>query len=71
MSDTPKIELGYLDAIEAARYLGVSRSYFLEHIRRHVAEHDFRAPGSQKPMPKYTRADLDEWATKRRRKAAS
>jgi hypothetical protein len=62
----------YYDIHEAASYLGVSESFFLEHIRPLLpAEHDFRAPSAEKPMPKLSRADLDAWAKSRRRVKAS
>lgn len=66
-----RIEPGYFDATEAARYLGVSVSFFEDHVRTALAVHDFRAPGSKKPMLKYTRADLDAWAGGRRREKLS
>lgn len=62
----PDVAPGYVDAAGAARYLNVSKTYFGDHVRQYVTEHDFRAPGSKKPMPKYAIADLDEWAQKRR-----
>lgn len=63
----PEIAPGYFDADGARRYLDVSKSYFEEHIRPLLPVHDFRAPGSKKPMPKFSRDDLDEWARSRRR----
>jgi hypothetical protein len=63
----PDIEPGYFDTAGAARYLNVSKSYFEDHIRSVVPVHDFKAPNSRKPMPKFSRADLDEWAKSRRR----
>lgn len=63
----PDIEPGYMDADGARRYLDVSRTYFDEHIRPILPVHDFRAPGSKKPMPKFSRGDLDAWAMTRRR----
>lgn len=66
----PTIEPGYYNASEAARYLGVSKSFFEDHVRPLLtATHDFRAPGAKKPMPKYARADLDAWALTRRKSA--
>lgn len=63
----PQVEPGYYNTHGAARYLGVSKTYFEDHVRPFVPVHDFRAPGSKKPMPKYSRTDLDEWARSRRR----
>lgn len=66
-----KIEPAYFDARDAARYLGVSLSFFEDHIRPALSVHDFRAPGSKKPMPKYARVDLDAWAQSRKREKLS
>lgn len=63
----PAPHQAYYDAGEAADYLGVSLSFFEDHVRKLLAEHDFRAPGSEKPMPKFSRQDLDAWAATRRR----
>jgi hypothetical protein len=63
----PDIAPGYLDADGARRYLDVSKSFFEDHIRPLLAVHDFKAPGSKKPMPKFARADLDAWAQTRRK----
>lgn len=69
MSDhkKPDIEPGYFDADGARRYLDVSKSFFEDHIRPLLPVHDFKAPGSKKPMPKFSRIDLDEWARSRRK----
>lgn len=56
-----------LSADEAAKYLGVRRSHFLEHIRPQIAiEYDLAAPG-KRPLPRFDRADLDRWMLTRRR----
>lgn len=59
-------DVSYLNAAHAARFLGVSKSYFEDHIRPFVSYVDMRAPGSKKPMPRYARVDLEAFAEKRR-----
>lgn len=63
----PDIAPGYLDADGARRYLDVSKTFFEDHVRKFIPVHDFRAPGSKRPMPKYSRTDLDAWALTRRK----
>lgn len=49
-----------LDANDAARYLGVSRSYFDDHIRRLLPPPiDMRHAQAKQPMPRWERAELD------------
>jgi predicted DNA-binding transcriptional regulator AlpA len=64
------IPLAFLTMRQAAEYLSVSRSYFIDHVRPSLAAHDFRAPGTRKPMPRWSRTDLDAWALARRKGAA-
>jgi hypothetical protein len=54
------------NAKQAAAYIGVSKSYFEESIRPMLSFSDLRAPGSKKPMPRWSRADLDAFVAKRR-----
>ena len=51
----------YLRQIEAAKYLGVSVRYF----RDHVTVEPVPFPGSgTKPVERYARVELDQWAEK-------
>jgi hypothetical protein len=60
-------EKGLLTATEAARYLGVSRTFFLTSVRPYLkGEVNVAAPQRQKPMPRWTVADLDAWVAVRR-----
>lgn len=61
-------EPAHLNVAQAARYLGVSKTFFEEQVRPYIAHADLRAPGSKKPMPRWLPADLDEWVASRRRK---
>lgn len=60
-------DAGHFNARQAAAYLGVSKTYFEDHIRPFVSFADLRAPGSKKPMPRWSRADLDAFVAKRRK----
>ncbi len=55
-----------LNAKQAAFYLGVSKTYFEATIRPLLSFSDLRAPGSKKPMPRWSRTDLDAFVAKRR-----
>jgi len=49
----------YMSQVQAALYLGVSVRYF----REHVTVEPVPFPGSgKKPLERYRRKDLDEWA---------
>ena len=67
MADRPMTDSLLLTARQAAAYLGVSKSYFEEHIRPLLPFSDLRAPGSAKPMPRWTRVDLEAFAATRRK----
>lgn len=68
----PSLEPSLLTASQAAAYLGVSKSYFEETIRPHLSFVDMRAPTAKKPMPRWTRSDLDAFiATRRKERKAS
>ena len=55
---------GYLDAKQAAGYLGVSRSHFLAKIAPFVTTYDLGTP--KRGMRRWRREDLDGWAERRR-----
>lgn len=56
-----------LDVKAAARYLGVSRTFFLTVVRRLLpGEVDLRGPGSGKALPRWTVEDLDAYIATRR-----
>lgn len=61
------IQPALLSANDAAHYLGISRSYFDDHVRPFVSEIDMRPPGGKQPMPRFARVDLDAFWEKRRR----
>lgn len=57
---------------DAAHYLGVSRSYFDDHVRPFLSVVDMRPPGGKQPMPRFARADLDAfWTARRKARKAS
>lgn len=60
------METSLLSAKQAAIYLGVSKTYFEAKIRPYVSFSDMRAPGSKKPMPRWSKVDLDSFVAKRR-----
>lgn len=63
---------GLLTAVEAARYLGVSRAHFFAHVRAQLqGEVNVAAPQSQKRMPRWTVADLDAWIDANRQERQS
>lgn len=66
----PTIEPAALDVLQAAQYLGVSRSHFLDHIRKLLPVIDVRRPGGQKPMWRWLRSDLDAYLADRRKAVA-
>lgn len=53
-------EQALFDPNEAARYLGVSRRYFDDHVRPLVPIVDMKPPKSKQPMWRFRRADLDK-----------
>ena len=61
------IDRALLDVGEAAKYLGVSRSYFDDHLRALLPIVDMKAPGQKQPMWRFTKADLDAFIESRRR----
>ena len=63
---------GLMTAVEAARYLGVSRAHFFAHIRPYLrGEVNVAAPQSQKRHPRWTVADLDAWIASHRQERQS
>lgn len=64
-------EKALFDPGEAAKYLGVSRSYFDEHVRPHISIVDMKAPGGKQPMWRFARTDLDAFIASRRREKKS
>lgn len=54
----------------AAKYLGVSRSYFDEHLRKVIPMVDVRAPGARVPLIRYAKHDLDAFIASRRKAVA-
>jgi len=60
-------DVALLNVKQAARYLGVSRSYFFEHVRPYIAVCDMRRPGGKQAVPRWTRADLDAFIAARRK----
>lgn len=59
-------------ANDAAKYLGVSRSYFDDHVRPFVPLVEMKPPTGKQPMPRFARADLDAfWGARRKEKRAS
>lgn len=65
----PIIPPAALDVIQAAQYIGVSRSHFLDHVRKLLPVVDVRRPGGKKPMWRWLRTDLDVYLAERRRAA--
>jgi hypothetical protein len=59
------MESAYLTEVEAAEYLGVSRSYFQDHVRPVVRRRNFAAQGATRPMWRFAVRDLDAWADSR------
>lgn len=53
-------------ADQAARYLGVSKSYFRDHVRPFIAMVEMKPPTGKQSMPRYARVDLDAFWTARR-----
>lgn len=64
-------DVAHFSAKQAALYLGVSKTYFEDHIRPYVSFSDLRAPGSRKPMPRWSKVDLDAFVAKRRKERKS
>jgi hypothetical protein len=60
-----------LSAREAAAYLGVSKSYFEESVRPYLSVVDMKDPKAKKPMPRWSRSDLEAFASSRRRERKS
>lgn len=56
-----------LNAKQAAKYLGVSKTYFERDIRPYIASVDLKRPDAKKPMPRWSRTDLDAFVAARRR----
>lgn len=56
-----------LDAREAAQYLGVGRSHFYAHIRKHLPAVDLKPPTSRRPMWRYKTDDLEQFLQQRTR----
>ena len=63
----PTIAPAALDVIQSAQYLCVSRSHFLDHIRKLLPVIDVRRPGGKKPMWRWLRSDLDQYLADRRK----
>jgi len=60
------------DLREAADYLGVSKSYFDDHLRKYLPVVDMKRPDAKQPMPRWAKADLDHFIdTRRKEKRAS
>ena len=55
----------YFSEREAAAYLGISPRFFRAHVRPMITRLDFRPQGSDRPMWRYTVAELDRWADSR------
>lgn len=70
MNTETKPLIALLTADEAARYLGVRRTFFDANIRPHIPETDMRAPNAQQPMPRFAIEDLDAFRASRRRTKA-
>ncbi len=73
MSDTGRdLAQALFSANAAARYLGVSRSYFDDHIRPFISFVEMKPPTSKQSMPRYARTDLDAfWLARRKERKAS
>lgn len=56
-----------LNATQAAKYLGVSKTYFERDIRPYLSFSDLRKPGSKKPMPRWSVTDLTTFIESRRK----
>lgn len=56
-----------LNARQAAKFLGVSKTYFERDIRPFISFSDLRKPGSKKPMPRWSRTDLATFIESRRK----
>lgn len=61
MTAAPSFDRALLTKREAAEYLRVSVTFFLDHVRPYVPMVDLRRPLSKKPVPRWTRADLDSY----------
>jgi predicted DNA-binding transcriptional regulator AlpA len=70
MSNVLKIQQELLDAGEAALYLGCSRSYFDEHLRRLLPCVDLSGPKSKNRQVRYAKSDLDAFIASRRNAVA-
>lgn len=64
-------EKALFDPNEAAEYLGVSRSFFDDEIRPHIAVVDMKSPRRKQPMWRFDKADLDKFIASRKRGAAA
>jgi hypothetical protein len=71
MSNVIKIQQELLDAGEAAIYLGCSRSYFDEHLKRLLPCVDLSGPKSKNRQMRYSKTDLDAFIASRRNELAS
>jgi len=66
-----RITPALLDANDAARYLGVSRSYFDDHLRQQLPPPiDMRHAQSKQPMPRFQRSELDALIAARAKRSA-
>lgn len=60
-SSADDIVPAYMNQVSACRYLGVSKSYFIQFVD--VTPIPFPGSGSR-PVERYARVDLDAWAEK-------
>lgn len=67
----PAPEPALLDKVQAAKYLGCGFTYFQEHVRKLLPVVDIADPSAKKPMPRWSRADLDAFIASRRRDSAA
>lgn len=56
-----------LTARQSAEYLGVSKSYFEEHVRPLLPIVSLAHADARQPMPRWAVADLDDYIAERRR----
>lgn len=68
---TTDVKPELLTARQAAIYMGVSKSYFEDHIRPHIAIVDVAREGAKQAMPRWSVTDLDGFIAARRREKKS